>query len=74
MQKNVKKTRVNVSLTDGEFNALKNLAGKHGETLAGQARQFILKALEIEEDLTLAKLAKERDKEKDFVKEEDFWG
>jgi len=73
MQKGIKKTRVNISLADDELNALKNLASMHGETLAGKARQLVLRAMELEEDIKLVELADKRNREKNFVSEEDFW-
>lgn len=58
-----KKQRINISVSTYEMRVISNLARKDNMPKATKARELILKAIEIEEDLELERIAKIRDAE-----------
>lgn len=61
------KQRVNITLDDEVYAALKNLSQKTKKTISGLGQELIEKALEINEDIYFSRKADERLKKKEKI-------
>lgn len=69
-----KTPRLNITLDSENLGLLATLAGRNNKSLSATAKDLILQALELEEDLYLSKIAAERDKKgTKFISHEDAW-
>ena len=72
----IKSSRINVFLDRPLYEAIQKMAKRDGVPLSLKARDLIREALEVEEDLVLAKFAEEREatfqREKALTHEQ-FW-
>lgn len=66
--------RVNITLDKSELFILSAFAKKKKSSLSSAAKQLILKALELEEDIYLSELAEKRlEQTKKWVSHKDAW-
>ena len=67
------KQRINISVDDKLAKFLNKIAERDDKPVATKARELIECALEIEEDIYFSKIANERNKDKNFIAEDEFW-
>ena len=67
------KQRINISVDDKLARFLSTIAKRDNKPIATKARELIEHALEIEEDIYFSKIADARNKDKNFIEEDEFW-
>jgi hypothetical protein len=69
-----KNPRVNITLDKQHLGMLSTLAARDKKSVSATARDLVLKALELEEDLYFSRLAEKREAEtKKWLSHDDVW-